>query len=157
MIVLAPECSEEEWQAAKARSDQWAAGLSLPNGWIDITARVIIPDTQFEGQHAFVHRDGRRVIGSVGQQDGRWWLHVSVSREKRIPSYEDLADVKRTFVGDQLQALQIFPRAERHVNLHPHCLHLWACVETGRRRAARLRQGRDDLTRPARAVRGGKG
>jgi hypothetical protein len=82
-----------------------------------------------EGQRAYLHRDRRRVIVSVGQQDGQWWLHVSVSREKYIPSYEDLADVKRVFVGDALQAVQIFPRRERHVNLHPYALHLWACLE----------------------------
>jgi hypothetical protein len=82
-----------------------------------------------EGQRAYLHRDRRRVIVSVGQHDGQWWLHVSVSREKYIPSYEDLADVKRVFVGDALQAVQIFPRRERHVNLHPYALHLWACLE----------------------------
>jgi hypothetical protein len=52
-----------------------------------------------------------------------------VSRAKYIPSYQDLADVKRVFVGDALQAVQLFARAERHVNLHPFCLHLWACLE----------------------------
>jgi hypothetical protein len=122
---MLPTISEEEWQAAKGRSDAWAASLVLPNGWLEMHD---LPP-QLEGQHAWGHIDGRRVIGTVGQHDGRWWLHVSLSRAKYIPSYEDLADVKRAFVGDALQAVQIFPTARRHVNLHPFCLHLWACLE----------------------------
>jgi len=117
--------SEEEWQAAKARTDVWARSLALPNGWLEI--RNLPP--QLEGQRAFEHIDGRRVIGTVGQHEGRWWLHVSVSRAKYIPSYEDLAGVKAAFVGEDLQALQIFPRRDEHVNIHPYCLHLWACLE----------------------------
>ena len=85
--------SEEEWQAAKARTDAWAGALTLPNGWLEVR------------------------------------LHVSVSRAKYIPSYEDLAGVKGAFVGDDRQALQLFPRRADHVNIHPYCLHLWACLE----------------------------
>jgi hypothetical protein len=120
-----PTISEAEWQAAKARTDAWAGALALPNGWLEV--RNLPP--QFEGQRAWQHIDGRCVIGTVGAHDVRWWLHVSVSRAKYIPSYDDLADVKRVFVGDALQALQIFPRAKQHVNIHPYCLHLWACLE----------------------------
>ena len=123
-----PSCTEAEWQESKRRTDEWAS-VALPNGWIEITDRVIRPGDPGEGNRAYVHRDGRRVIGSVGQHDGRWWLHVSVSREKRIPSYDDLADVKRVFIGDDFQAVQVFPRRERHVNIMPTCLHLWACLD----------------------------
>lgn len=121
-----PSCTEEEWQEAVRRTDAWVSGLPQ-HDWIErpIPARFV----QFQGQRAFEHRDGRRVIVTVGQHAGQWWLHVSVSRAKYIPSYEDLADVKRTFVTDAYQAVQVFPRRERHVNIHPHCLHLWACLE----------------------------
>lgn len=117
--------SEEQWQAEKQRTDTWARALTLPNGWVELP----LPAGPYEGQRAFMHRDGRRVIGTVGQHDGRWWLHVSVSRRKYIPSYDDLAEVKRVFVGEDLQAVQIFARRDRHVNIHPFCLHLWACLE----------------------------
>lgn len=117
--------SEEEWQAAKRATDQWFSALALPNGWLAIPPL----DGPLEGQRAFQHIDGRRVIGTVGEHSGRWWLHVSVSRRNYIPSYDDLADVKRVFVGDALQALQIFPKRTEHVNIHPYCLHLWACLD----------------------------
>lgn len=37
--------------------------------------------------------------------------------------------MKRLYVGDDLQAVQIFPRRARHVNIHPYCLHLWAALD----------------------------
>lgn len=121
-----------EWRESVRRTDEWHARLSLPNGWIErpLTGAILRAHPELEGQRAYEHRDGRRVVMTVGlHEGGRWWLHVSVSRAKYIPSYEDLADVKCVFVGDDVQAVQIFPRRERHVNIHPHCLHLWACLE----------------------------
>jgi hypothetical protein len=127
-----PTCSESEWLESRRRTDEWAwlVAQRLPNGWIE---RDLAPlarrHPEIEGQRAYDHRDGRHVVGTIGQHDGGWWLHVSVSRAKYIPSYEDLADVKRVFIGDGLQAVQLFPRRERHVNIHPYCLHLWARVD----------------------------
>ena len=120
--------SEAEWQEGKQRTDTWIISLGpLPNGWIEVP---LPPHPFLDGQRAFEHRDRRRVVVTVGMHEGAgWWLHVSVSRARYIPSYEDLADVKRTFVGDTVQAIQIFPRTERHINIHPYCLHLWACLE----------------------------
>lgn len=119
--------SEAEWREAKRRTDEWVAGLGDLPGWCEVSARV--QGTPMEGQRCFEHLDGRTVIVSVGPHDGRWWLHVSMSRRKYIPSYSDLADVKRVFVGEDRQAVQVFPRRERHVNIHPYALHLWACLE----------------------------
>lgn len=112
-----------EWLECKRRTDEWVDALP-PHDWNE----MLLP-RDFEGQRAFGHRDGRRVIVTVGLHDERWWLHVSVSRARYIPSYQDLADVKRTFVTDSVQAVQVFPRSERHINIHPYCLHLWACLE----------------------------
>lgn len=120
--------SEAEWRESVRRTNAWVDGLGALWGW----AEVRVPFDRYpelEGQRAFEHRDGRRVVVTVGAHDGRWWLHVSVSRAKYIPSYEDLADVKRAFVGPLHQALQLFPAAARHVNIHAFCLHLWACLE----------------------------
>lgn len=75
--------SKAEWRAAKARTDEWARALVLPHGWREITVLAL---PILEAQRAYTHRDGRHVIGSVGQHDGEWWLHLSVSRGKYIPS-----------------------------------------------------------------------
>jgi len=77
--------------------------------------------------HSF---SGIRVIESWHHApDGRTWLHVSRSKTDRIPSYEDLKTVKRVFIGDDREAYQVFPPVERHVNIHPHVLHLFCWPE----------------------------
>jgi len=54
------------------------------------------------------------------------WLHVSVSRTDRLPSWEDLKAVKDRFIGRDREAIQVIPRSRDFVNVHPFCLHLWA-------------------------------
>ena len=62
------------------------------------------------------------------KKDGKKWMHVSFSRRSGIPSYRDILMVKNTFMRT-LKAIQIFPPEDEHVNIHPNCLHLWACEE----------------------------
>lgn len=121
------EISESEWHDAKKQTDAWVDALP-DHPWIEraIPAAYV----ELQGQRVFEHRDGRRVIVTVAPHDGKRWLHVSVSRAKYIPSYEDLVDVKRTFVTDVVQAIQVFPTRERHINIHPYSLHLWACLDS---------------------------
>src|SRR5262245_44327465 len=73
--MRAPVISEAEWRESKRRTDEWVANLTA-HAWTEHA----IPTSRFpelEGQRAFEHRDGRRVIVSVGPHDGGWWLHVS--------------------------------------------------------------------------------
>ena len=90
----------------------------LPDGWT-----VLQP---FGDGNAYRHRCGLRAIVTTADfPDGREWMHVSVSREDRLPSWDDLKFAKSTFVGDARYAYQVFPPASRHVNIHDFCLHLW--------------------------------
>jgi len=66
------------------------------------------------------------VIVSIGrEQDGNLWRHVSFSRQKRMPTYSEIAEYKSLFIGNEKYALMVFPPQEKHVNLHKFCLHLW--------------------------------
>lgn len=75
-----------------------------------------------------------RILTEPEVHDGLTWWHISVSaRERwgkppvqRVPSYDELCAVKRVFIGDAAMAIQVFPKASEHVNIHPHCLHLWS-------------------------------
>lgn len=76
-----------------------------------------------------------RILTEPEVHDGLTWWHISVSaRERfygkppleRLPSYDELCAVKRVFVGEDAMAIQVFPKASEHVNIHPHCLHLWS-------------------------------
>jgi len=69
------------------------------------------------------------VIASVQKyHDGRDWLHVSTARTDRLPTYAEMAKVRKEFVPDHLVALQVFPPESEYVNIHPNCLHLYACL-----------------------------
>ena len=76
--------------------------------------------------YGLIERSGMKVIVSVGEYDGREWMHVSMSREDRLPSYNDMKHVKEIVIGNDRWAAQLFPPVENHVNIHPFCLHLWA-------------------------------
>jgi hypothetical protein len=79
---------------------------------------------------AWRRADGLLVIQSSSvEQDGKLWHHVSLSRPQQLPSYQDMCDVKRTFIGLEETALQVFAPESKHVNTHPYCLHLWSCKE----------------------------
>ena len=89
----------------------------LPDGW-----RILRP---FGDGFAYEERTGLRVICSTAEYDGREWMHVSVSRHDRLPSYDDLKYVKSVIVGPNRWAAQLFPPNDLHVNIHQFCLHLW--------------------------------
>ena len=122
-LMAIPECSEEEWREMCAITEAAAEGLKLPPNW----KRDPITEGHPRG---YSRADGLHVLVSGGRwPDGKRWLHVSLAFRNRIPTYWDLADVKRLFVGDDRQAIQVFPATGRHVNLHNYCLHLWACLD----------------------------
>lgn len=71
-----------------------------------------------------------RVIWSMAvENDDRLWMHVSVSRSTRLPSYSDMTRVKELFVGIDRVAYTVLAPANKHVNIHPNCLHLWAVID----------------------------
>ena len=79
--------------------------------------------------HLFVHKNGLRLlIDCEEKEDGRKWLHVSVSRKNWNPSHDDMCLVKEAFIGDRY-AYAVYPPKQVYVNIHSHCLHLWALVE----------------------------
>lgn len=59
------------------------------------------------------------------ENDGNVWIHTSFSRKSRMPTYDDMAMVKRLFIGETLKAIMVFPDKAHHVNLHKYCLHFF--------------------------------
>jgi hypothetical protein len=79
-------------------------------------------------------KDLHFIVSTCREQDGREWLHASVSRrDHKMPSYDDLAALKRLCVGEHRTALQVFPSTERHINFAGEhgieVLHLWCCLD----------------------------
>lgn len=57
--------------------------------------------------------------------DGLGWDHVSVSCEKRCPSWKEMAWVKRLFFKDEECCVQFHPPESEYINRHPNVLHIW--------------------------------
>lgn len=57
------------------------------------------------------------------------WLHVSVSRRDRDPSYAELTECRTRFFHPTDTVLHVWPPVAEHFNLHPHCLHLWTPLD----------------------------
>lgn len=72
----------------------------------------------------------RVIVDCETKEDGREWLHVSASREKWNPTHEDMALVKRDFIGEDRYAYSVWAPSHNHVNIHPYCLHLWALMDS---------------------------
>lgn len=63
------------------------------------------------------------------EADGRMWFHVSMSRPTRLPTWQDVRRVKDAFIGKDQKAVQVFPPQSEYVNIHPHVLHLFHCMD----------------------------
>jgi len=80
------------------------------------------PPSGVENGAALIKPKGLKVIWA----NGMGWEHVSVSRRKRTPSYEDMDWIKRKFWWNpEHVVMQLHVGASDHINCHPNCLHLW--------------------------------
>jgi hypothetical protein len=71
-----------------------------------------------------------RVIRSIAIRDnGERWFHLSVSRRSAIPSWSDMMKVKNEFLGLEVEAYQVMPRAAEYVNVNEFCLHFFAPID----------------------------
>lgn len=66
-------------------------------------------------------RDGLWAIASAG--DG--WDHVSVSHQRRCPTWEEMVYVRRLFFKPDEWVVEYHPPESKNISLHQFCLHLW--------------------------------
>jgi hypothetical protein len=68
------------------------------------------------------------ILSGAIEEDGRRWLHLSISHRSRLPKWRELVAVRDLFPGD-VYCYQVLPPQEKHVNIHPRVLHLWHCLD----------------------------
>ena len=73
---------------------------------------------------AGVERATTVIITVAEHDDGVEWVHASVAKPDRLPSYHDLVALHKALWPDGF-AYQVFASEERHVSIHNHALHLW--------------------------------
>lgn len=97
----------------------------LPAQWRDLDALAMMPFAKWYGLS-----NGLRVcVSAMREGDGRRWLHVSMSHVDRLPTWQEVKDVKDVVIGAEKTALQVLPPKSRYVNIHPYALHLWHCLD----------------------------
>src|SRR5258706_15675340 len=63
----------------------------------------------------YTRQDRLRVIVSTAEEaDGRSWMHISVAREQRLPSWQDLRDAHDLFAGLDRFAYQVISPNRAH-------------------------------------------
>lgn len=103
----------------------------LPERVKVLNPRYHLVDINHGVQYRYRRWDGMSVIMGMECHDGRWWLHVSCAKHSKLPTWNDLKEVKESFIGIDKKAIQILPEAKKYVNIHPYCLHLYHCPEDG--------------------------
>lgn len=112
-------------------SKTWS-GLPVPTGWsiMGFIHRYHQPEEHCG--YSWQRLMGQRitVMEDVSvKADGKRWLHVSVAKPNgKMPTYEDLQEVRRLFIGEDRESYMVFPPSERYVNFH-NVLHLWSCLD----------------------------
>lgn len=97
---------------------------------LDERWRIIRDPSNSDGIQA-VRADGLQVIVSYDTPpfSSRTWLHVSCTKTSKtgssLPEWIDLKTCKELFIGEDEEALQIFPPKAEWVDIHPAVLHLW--------------------------------
>ena len=86
-------------------------------------------DTQISSAWEKIGDDLIVLVSQSLEADDRMWLHASLSRPTRLPSWSDLRRVKDAFIGKDKKAVQVFPADSEYVNMHPNVLHLFHCLD----------------------------
>lgn len=116
---------------------EWSAPVVLPPAW-RMTDRT-------EDGAAYRRKGGLVVVISCDkEEDGRMWVHFSMSHKTRVPTWEELRDAKEIFLGDRYAYL-VFPPKRFYVNICERALHLFACLEGEGKRLPEFTRGTGSL------------
>jgi len=106
----------------------------LPQRWerCRLTKHAIMGDVSSEGMTGMFDVMGPlgkrlRVLSSIDDvvDGGTGWEHVSVSAQKRTPTWEEMCFVKDAFWEPEEAVFQLHPPRSMWVNNHPFVLHMW--------------------------------
>ena len=91
---------------------------------------------------------------------GGGWDHVSVSFRNRVPTWDEMCEIKRMFFRPDEICVEYHPAESEYVNNMPYCLHIWrpqrepiptppswmVGTKQGQTLAQATKQGIDELT-----------
>ena len=99
------------------------SGLVIKKEGIDGLAGTVFP---------IEYRKGKVKVNQNIDEDlhfifskGLGWEHLSVSTPVKTPTWEQMCKMKEIFWGDDEVCMELHPKKEEYVNMHPYCLHIW--------------------------------
>jgi hypothetical protein len=70
-----------------------------------------------------------RILASIDNTAQGRLMHLSVSRQDRLPSWPEMIAIKERFYPDDVAAVMVAPERENYVNVHVYTLHWWQLPE----------------------------
>lgn len=96
--------------------------------WSNIPDFVTCHRADAGGGYWTVRDRGLSIIATTELHVLQRWLHVSFALPLSTPTYAMTSFVRRHWFPPSIQSIMVFPPDPDYVNLHPHCLHLYACL-----------------------------
>lgn len=93
--------------------------IILPAGWFQLESPV------FDTEAYYWKRNRVKVLIGPESHNKETWVHVSLSKPNKLPTWAEVREVKNIFIGRKEKAIMILPCDDEYVNIHPYCLHLW--------------------------------
>jgi hypothetical protein len=72
------------------------------------------------------------VLMTKDTKDGQTRIHMSVSHANRLPTWEEMKELREKYLPLNRDFIMFFPKIEDYVNIHPYCLHLVELKESDR-------------------------
>jgi hypothetical protein len=96
------------------------------NGWKPLAAMTIPGFPPHMQPRGFTKGECRVLIGHEDRNgDGKRLWHLSISCEKRYPTWDEIKDARYTLLPMGLTFAMLLPPMNEYVNVHQNCFHLW--------------------------------
>lgn len=84
--------------------------------------------TGFDGGMGKFSRGSQRGM-TVMWSWGGGWEHVSMDGKNRMPTWEEMCQLKDMFFTEEECCVQYHPPKSEYINNIPYCLHIWKPIE----------------------------
>ena len=78
---------------------------------------------------AYATSSGLRVLCSIDPTQHGRLLHISISREDRYPSWDEIKAVREALLPMDTDFMMMFPKRGHYINEHKNCFHIWQTPE----------------------------
>ena len=114
--------------------------MRTPDGWLKLDKRLPVDDPNMIQIGTYVRADTEKThsrlvalstidLFDASDPEAGAWFHLSVSRSKHLPSWDDLLSVRDAFVGKEELVIQVLAPASSWLNMFEHCLHLMVRID----------------------------